>query len=151
VTFRCQARSNEIKQDTYHPADIKSPQQKHILEHGSAVKKARQKAFPRRKQLSSPAYWYLFILGTEPSRQGQGLGGTMLEHLKDHVKKSSQPHLPLWLESSSEGSRKLYKRHGFEDVDEMTLGIGVVGPDGRAKKGGEGVKTWGMIWRPEGK
>jgi len=75
----------------------------------------------------------------------------MLEYLKGHVKKSSKPHLPLWLESSSEGSRKLYKRHGFEDVDEMTLGIGVVGPDGRAKKNGEGVKTWGMIWRPDGK
>ncbi|KAI0390832.1 hypothetical protein F5Y17DRAFT_443015 [Xylariaceae sp. FL0594] len=128
---------------------------KHMLEHGAAVKKAKQKAFPDRKQVASASYWYLFFLATDPSRQRQGLGGLMLEHVKDYItmrqSDAEKKHLPLWLEASSEGSRNLYSRHGFEDVEELTLGVGVVGEDGVAKKGGEGVKTWGMVWRPDGK
>ncbi|KAI1810137.1 hypothetical protein GGS20DRAFT_568822 [Poronia punctata] len=124
---------------------------KHIREHGTAVKRAKKKAMGRSRpgrESEMSRYWYLFILGTHADRQGQGLGGALLEALKDKVRPTGRP---LWLESSSEGSRRLYARHGFEEVEEITLGRGVVDADGLVKDGGEGIKTWGMIWRPVAK
>jgi GNAT superfamily N-acetyltransferase len=113
-----------------------------LLDHSVAVKRAKEKAFTR-KELSQ--YWYLFIIGTDPERQRQGLGGALLEYMKARARSDGRP---LWLEASNPSARVLYLKHGFEEVEEIILGIGKVGLDGRAKKDGEGVKTWGMVWRP---
>jgi len=53
------------------------------------------------------------------------------------------------LEATTAYSRDIYARLGFETIEEIVLGQGQVGEDGLRKKGGEGVKVWGMIWRPE--
>ncbi|KAI0430125.1 hypothetical protein F5Y09DRAFT_308529 [Xylaria sp. FL1042] len=114
-----------------------------LIDHATAVKRAKKKAFTP-KEMSE--YWYLFIIGTDTNRQRQGLGGMLLEHLKAHA--VSHGRRPLWLEASNQNARKLYAKHGFEEVEEITLGVGLVGSDGLPRKGGEGVKTWGMVWRP---
>ncbi|RWA09208.1 hypothetical protein EKO27_g5916 [Xylaria grammica] len=116
-----------------------------MVEHGGAVKRAKKKAFTP-KEMSE--FWYLFIIGTDPGRQRQGLGGILLEHVKAHARSHGRP---LWLEASNNNARGLYAKHGFEEVEEITLGVGLVGPDGLAKHDGEGVKTWGMVWRPDSK
>lgn len=116
-----------------------------LVEHAKTVKRAKKKAFTR-KEMSE--YWYLFIIGTDPNRQRQGLGGILLEHMKDHARGHGRP---LWLEASNPNAKGLYAKHGFRVVEEITLGTGLVGPNGLAKEGGEGVKTWGMVWRPEPK
>ncbi|KAI1748901.1 hypothetical protein F4782DRAFT_515561 [Xylaria castorea] len=113
-----------------------------LVEHSSAVKRAKKKAFTR-KELSE--FWYLFIIGTDPNRQRQGLGGILLEHMIAHARSHGRP---LWLEASNPNARGLYAKHGFVEVEEFTLGQGLVGPDGLAQDGGEGVKSWGMVWRP---
>ncbi|KAI0466237.1 hypothetical protein F4859DRAFT_330285 [Xylaria cf. heliscus] len=113
-----------------------------LVEHSTAVKHAKKKAFTP-KELSE--YWYLFIIGTDPNRQRQGLGGILLEHMKAHAQSHGRP---LWLEASNANARGLYAKHGFKEVEEFTLGLGLAGPDGLAQKGGEGVKSWGMVWRP---
>ena len=56
--------------------------------------------------------------------------------------------MPIWLEATTPRSRDVYLKLGFEVVEEIVLGKGKAGEDGRAKKGGEGVKVWAMIWRP---
>lgn len=56
--------------------------------------------------------------------------------------------MPIWLEATTPGSRTVYEKLGFVVVEEITLGKGQAGPDGRTKKGGEGVKIWAMVWRP---
>ncbi|KAI1347099.1 hypothetical protein F5Y01DRAFT_256028 [Xylaria sp. FL0043] len=117
-----------------------------LIDHAMAVKRAKKKAFTP-KEMSE--YWYLFIIGTDTNRQRQGLGGMLLEHMKAHA--LSHGRRPLWLEASNQNARKLYAKHGFEEVEEITLGVGLVGPDGLPRKGGEGVKTWGMVWRPDPK
>ncbi|KAI1314039.1 hypothetical protein F5Y03DRAFT_335956 [Xylaria venustula] len=117
-----------------------------LLEHATAVKRAKKKAFTA-KEMSE--YWYLFIIGTDTDRQRQGLGGILLEYMKSHA--LSHGRRPLWLEASNQNARKLYAKHGFEEVEEITLGIGLVGADGLASRGAEGVKTWGMVWRPDAK
>ncbi len=55
--------------------------------------------------------WYLPLIGVEPMWQGKGLGGALLEHA---LAKCDADHKPAYLEATSEGSRDLYARHGFE-------------------------------------
>ncbi|KAK8012843.1 hypothetical protein PG991_010218 [Apiospora marii] len=90
-------------------------------------------------------YGYLTVVGTAPARQGQGLGGALLRRMQALA--TAAGGRPIWLEASSEGSRRLYERHGFVVVGEVVAGRGVVGADGLARDGGEGVRCWAMVWR----
>lgn len=91
-------------------------------------------------------YYYVFFIGTRENAQSQGLASELIRYHQDVVRKSG---LPIWLEATTARSRDLYARLGFEVVDDVVLGKGKVGPDGKAREGGEGVPVWGMIWRPE--
>lgn len=51
---------------------------------------------------------------------------------------AARDRLPIWLESSTENSRKLYMKLGFETVHEMVLGKGKAAADGTLCEGGEG-------------
>ena len=66
-------------------------------------------------------HWYLLAIGVRQSRQGAGLGGTLLEHTLRLADERSQP---AYLEASSPRSRDLYERYGFEVTMTLTL------PDG---------------------
>jgi hypothetical protein len=57
--------------------------------------------------------------------------------------------LPIWLEATTERSRKLYLSLGFEDVEEVTIGVGEAAADGSMEIGGQGVTLWAMIWWPK--
>jgi GNAT superfamily N-acetyltransferase len=65
-----------------------------------------------------PSHWYLFILGTEPVAQGQGLGSALLSHMLARVDAGG---IPAYLESSSERNLALYGRHGFEVTSEVAI------------------------------
>jgi ribosomal protein S18 acetylase RimI-like enzyme len=58
-------------------------------------------------------HWYLPMIGVDPSRQGLGLGGALLSHA---LKEVDREGMPAYLEATSERSRDLYARHGFEVV-----------------------------------
>jgi len=58
-----------------------------------------------------PSHWYLFILGTEPTAQGRGLGSALLAQVLARVDANG---MPAYLESSTERNLALYGRHGFE-------------------------------------
>jgi ribosomal protein S18 acetylase RimI-like enzyme len=75
-------------------------------------------------------HWYLAVLGTEPARQGQGIGSTLLAPILEHC---DQKGMPAYLESSKESNIAFYSRHGFEVTSEIRL------PDG--------PPIWPM-WRP---
>jgi ribosomal protein S18 acetylase RimI-like enzyme len=64
-------------------------------------------------------HWYLALLGADPSRQGQGLGSTLI---KEGLRRCDEQRLPAYLESSNPRNIPLYERHGFEV-------IGVIQPD----------------------
>ncbi|KAI1499038.1 hypothetical protein F5X99DRAFT_298314 [Biscogniauxia marginata] len=114
-----------------------------LLEYTSAAERAKAKGMTKHEQA---AFWYLFIIGTAPVRQRQGVAGALINRMKDLARRDGRP---LWLEATTTSSRQLYAKHGFQDVDEIVLGKGQAGPDGLAKEGGEGVTIWGMVWRPE--
>lgn len=66
-------------------------------------------------------HYYLFLLGTTPERQGQGLGSTLMKPVLD---KCDRDGVPAYLEATSEANKRLYLRHGFEVTDEIQV------PDG---------------------
>ncbi len=63
----------------------------------------------------------------DPAYQRRGAGAKLLEW---GLERADQLGLPAYLESSKVGYR-LYKRHGFEDVDEIVTDLGKWGgPEG---------------------
>ena len=77
-----------------------------------------------------------------------GLGPDLIGH---HQQIATKTNHSIWLEATTPRSRDMYKKCGFTTVEEMVLGKGTVGPDGlevKDKSKAEGVKVWGMIWRP---
>jgi GNAT superfamily N-acetyltransferase len=75
-------------------------------------------------------HWYLATLGTEPARQGQGVGSALLAPVLGRLDVEG---LPAYLESSKERNVPFYARHGFEVTGEI-----------HAPKGGP---TLWLMWR----
>jgi GNAT superfamily N-acetyltransferase len=66
----------------------------------------------------TPPHFHLAVLGTDPLRQGQGIGSALLSPvlaLCDH------DNVPAYLESSKESNIAFYARHGFRVTDELRL------------------------------
>lgn len=72
---------------------------------------AYERARPRQ------AHWYLGTLGTDPDRQGRGVGSALLRVVLDRL---DHDGLPAYLESSKERNLAFYARHGFEVTGEIT-------------------------------
>jgi ribosomal protein S18 acetylase RimI-like enzyme len=56
-------------------------------------------------------HWYLPLIGVDCTKQGRGLGSTLLGHA---LARCDEDHLPAYLEASSARNKALYERHGFE-------------------------------------
>lgn len=64
-------------------------------------------------------HWYLPLIGVRPDKQGLGAGSALLSHALEIC---DERGLPAYLEATTEGSRRLYQRHGFEVVGEIQYG-----------------------------
>jgi ribosomal protein S18 acetylase RimI-like enzyme len=64
-------------------------------------------------------HWYLAVIGVDPSRQGHGVGSTLLNATLTRV---DEEGLPAYLESSNPANISLYERHGFEVQGEIRGG-----------------------------
>jgi len=99
----------------------------------------------KKREMGKGKYYYIFFIGTAVEGRGQGLASKLIGEAKELAAKEE---LPVWLEATTERSRRLYSKLGFKDLGGIVLGKGNVGADGERKKGGEGVTIWPMIWRP---
>jgi ribosomal protein S18 acetylase RimI-like enzyme len=72
---------------------------------------AYERARPRQ------THWYLGTLGTDPDRQGQGVGSALLRVVLDRLDLEG---IPAYLESSKESNLAFYARHGFRVTGEIT-------------------------------
>jgi ribosomal protein S18 acetylase RimI-like enzyme len=61
-------------------------------------------------------HWYLAVIGVEPARQGEGLGGKLLSAVLDRLDETG---VPAYLETSTEGNVAWYRHHGFEVQHEV--------------------------------
>jgi ribosomal protein S18 acetylase RimI-like enzyme len=63
-------------------------------------------------------HWYLEALGTRGADQGNGLGAALLRTVLDRADTEA---VATYLESSCERNLSLYRRHGFEVIEEVSL------------------------------
>ncbi len=63
-------------------------------------------------------HWYLAVLGVEPERQGQGIGGALIQPA---LARADSEGLPCYLETTRDRNVPFYRRHGFEVVVEGKL------------------------------
>ena len=63
-------------------------------------------------------HWYLSVLGTDPSRQGEGLGSAVLAPV---LEECDRLDIGAYLETATERNVGFYARHGFKPVDEVVL------------------------------
>jgi len=85
------------------------------------------------KQFASEPHWYLWGLGVEPSRQGKGFGGTLLQPVLSRADAAGQP---CYLETQNESNLTFYQKHGFEVVSN-----GVVPKSS--------LRVWAMVRKPK--
>jgi GNAT superfamily N-acetyltransferase len=70
-----------------------------------------------RRHPAAPHY-YLSVLGTEPERQGEGIGSALLAPV---LERCDAGGVPAYLESSKESNVPFYARHGFAVTERMEL------------------------------
>lgn len=63
-------------------------------------------------------HWYLMILGVEPARQGQGVGGQMIASV---LRRADAAGVACYLETAKARNVPFYQRHGFEVLVEDTM------------------------------
>jgi ribosomal protein S18 acetylase RimI-like enzyme len=85
-------------------------------------KLARVDGYMQQRHFKDP-HFYLFVLGVDPSRQGQGHGGALLRALNA---RADQQRMPCYLETDDRKNVGLYERFGYVVTDEGTLpGVGL--------------------------
>ena len=62
-------------------------------------------------------HWYLHDIATSPDVRGQGIGSALLRHRLALI--DVQP-APVFLEATTDASRRLYERYGFSVVAEVS-------------------------------
>lgn len=64
-------------------------------------------------QHASLPHWYLSVIGVEPKRQGQGVGGALMRPI---LARADSEKVACYLETHREPNVRLYERHGFDVV-----------------------------------
>ncbi len=72
-----------------------------------------ERAHPR-----TEPHWYLAVLGTDPTHQGQGLGSATLAPV---LERCDHDQIGAYLESSKQRNIHFYARHGFRVTQELRL------------------------------
>lgn len=63
-------------------------------------------------------HWYLAVLGTDPPRQGEGIGSALLAPV---LADCDRLEVPAYLETGTERNVAFYTRHGFKVTSEVQL------------------------------
>lgn len=72
---------------------------------------------PFHKQVEGP-HWYLLALGTRPDRQGQGLGGALVDA---GLAKADAAGVPTYLETATDSNIAFYRKRGFEPLGQASV------------------------------
>jgi ribosomal protein S18 acetylase RimI-like enzyme len=84
------------------------------------------------KRIVPGIHWYLWGLGVKPSRQGQGIGGMLIQPV---LARADSDRFPCYLETTNEQNVPFYEKHGFKVVSEGAVP-------------GHGLRAWAMLRDP---
>jgi ribosomal protein S18 acetylase RimI-like enzyme len=82
----------------------------HTLRDGFRYIAETEKLHPREP------HWYLAVIGVEPNRQGEGLGGRLLDAVLERLDSGGAP---AYLETSTASNVAWYRHYGFEVQHEV--------------------------------
>jgi ribosomal protein S18 acetylase RimI-like enzyme len=85
------------------------------------------------KRAAPGTHWYVWVLGVEPERQGQGFGGQLLQAVLQQAKAQQ---VPCYLDTQNPRNVPFYQRQGFRQVSEATIA-------------GSDVHVYAMLWEPD--
>jgi GNAT superfamily N-acetyltransferase len=77
-------------------------------------------------------HWYLMALGVDPSKQGKGIGGALIQPV---LSRADADGLPCYLETFKDRNLRFYEKHGF------TVSLSDQIPEG-------GPNFWTMVREP---
>lgn len=63
-------------------------------------------------------HFYLHLLAARPPAQGRGYGSALLRAV---LQRCDEEGMPAYLEATSAPSRRLYQRHGFRDLEAVSV------------------------------
>ena len=78
-------------------------------------------------------HWYLWALGVDPSYQGRGIGGVLIQPV---LARANATRLPCYLETENKRNVAFYQKYGFEVISEGEV------PNG-------GLRVWAMLREPQ--
>ncbi len=84
------------------------------------------------KHFVSEPHWYLYLLGVDPSVQGQGIGSMLL---RSGLERADAARLPAYLETMNPINVPFYQKFGFNIVHEGEIP-------------GSNVRMWSMLRTP---
>jgi ribosomal protein S18 acetylase RimI-like enzyme len=64
-------------------------------------------------------HWYLFVVGVDPPKQGQGIGSALMA---PGLRKADEARLPCYLETDRPEDVIIYQKRGFEVVEKLSVG-----------------------------
>lgn len=110
----------------WRPADKPRPSLVETLRHVPRMARVLGRQTPRalrvltymESQPPKERHAHLLLLGTDPDRQGQGLGSLVLG---ETLARLDREGVPAYLEATTSRSRALYLRHGFVVMNEVRL------------------------------
>jgi ribosomal protein S18 acetylase RimI-like enzyme len=70
------------------------------------------------KNHPSDPHFYLFAIGVTRAAAGQGIGSSLIGKGLAHA---TQENVPAYLENSNESNLGLYKKHGFQTLNEISI------------------------------
>ena len=85
-----------------------------------------------RKKHAPEPYWYLWVLGVDPSSQRQGIGGRLMQPVLEQADKEG---IPCYLETENEQNIGVYQRLGFNVVESKAIPI-------------INITTWALLREP---
>jgi ribosomal protein S18 acetylase RimI-like enzyme len=77
-------------------------------------------------------HWYLWALGVEPARQGQGIGSRLIAPV---LAQADREGLPCYLETETAGNVAFYQKQGFYVVSDDLVP-------------GQSLRIWTMLREP---
>ncbi|KAL2443890.1 hypothetical protein ABEF95_013279 [Exophiala dermatitidis] len=91
-------------------------------------------------------FFHLSLIARDPEADPDESFAALRACMDPFLKKAQEQDVPVWLETASEDSKREYEDMGFRVCEEVVIGKGRVNAKGWPEEGGEGVKSWAMIY-----
>lgn len=91
-------------------------------------------------------FYHLAMLAKDPEKNAKESFAAVVAVFDVFLNKAKEESVPVYLETALEESKKEYEELGFKVAEEVVIGKGRVDSTGWPKEGGEGVRTWALLY-----